>query len=150
MKFSIRNAEIKDSKSIAELSNQLGYKSENIIIQKRLAEILGNNDNCVFVALENKKIVGWIHGFYSRRVESDPFIEIGGLVVDTSYRKKGIGKLLVEEINNWSHSKKCEKIRVRCNTVRTETHTFYLKIGFEINKEQKIFDKSLKNTANTA
>lgn len=144
MEFSVRNAEIKDSGAIAGLSNQLGYKSENIIIRQRLTEILNNSDNCVFVALEKEKIVGWIHGFYSRRVESDPFIEIGGLVVATDYRKKEIGKLLVEEINTWSLSKRCEKVRVRCNTIRKETHIFYQKIGFEINKEQKIFDRKLK------
>lgn len=144
MKFSIRNAEIKDSESIAELSNQLGYESDNNTIQKRLTGILDNNDNCVFVALENEKIIGWIHGFYSRRVESDPFIEIGGLVVDENYRKNGIGKILVEKIIKWSDSKKCKKLRVRCNIIRKEAHIFYQKIGFKINKEQKVFDRHLE------
>ena len=118
MKFSIRNAALRDSDSIAKLSNQLGYKSENNLIQKRLSEILNNDDNCVFVALENEKLVGWIHGFYSQRVASDPFIEIGGLVVDENYQKNGIGKILVEKIIKWSDLKKCKKVRVRCNTVR--------------------------------
>jgi N-acetylglutamate synthase-like GNAT family acetyltransferase len=144
MKISIRNAEIKDSESIAELSCQLGYKSENIAIQKRLTEILANNDDCVLVALENEKIVGWIHGFYSRRVESESFIEIGGLVVDTNYRKNGIAKRLVDELNKWAYAKECRKIRVRCNVTRKEAHIFYMKIGFELNKEQKIFDRKWK------
>ena len=143
MKLSIRNAEIKDSESIAELSDQLGYKSNNDIIQNRLTEILKNNDNCVFVVLENEEIIGWIHGFYTRRVESNSLVEIGGLVVDENYRKRGIGKILVERINKWAESKECKKVRVRCNTVRKETHIFYEKIGFKINKEQKIFDKQL-------
>lgn len=144
MKISIRNAEINDSESIAELSCQLGYNSENIAIQKRLTEILDNNDHCVLVALENENIVGWIHGFYSRRVESDSFVEIGGLVVDTNYRKKGIAKLLVDEITKWASAKDCGKVRVRCNAIRKEAHDFYMKIGFELNKEQKIFDRRLK------
>ncbi|MGF1672048.1 MAG: GNAT family N-acetyltransferase [Balneolaceae bacterium] len=144
MKFLIRNVEIEDSESLTELSNQLGYKSELIEVQKRLMEILKNNDNCVFMALEGEKIVGWGHGFYSRRVESDPFVEIGGLVVDIEYRKKGIGKLLVEEIKRWASTKKCKKVRVRCNTIRKETHIFYQKLGFEITKNQKVFDKRLK------
>lgn len=144
MKLSVRNAELVDSESIAELSNQLGYHSENSVIQKRLAEIIENEDNYVLVAVENEKIVGWIHGFYSRRVESDSFVEIGGLVVDENCRNKGIGKILVEEIIKWSDLKECKKVRVRCNTIRKDTHIFYQKIGFEVNKEQKIFDKRVK------
>jgi GNAT superfamily N-acetyltransferase len=144
MKLSIRNAALSDSESIAKLSNQLGYQSENNSIQIGLTEILDNDDNCVFVALENETIVGWIHGFYSQRVASDPFIEIGGLIVDKNFRKTGIGKKLVEKIIKWSELKKCKKVRVRSNIVRKETHIFYLKMGFEIHKEQKIFDKELK------
>lgn len=144
MNFIIRSAEIKDSESILELARQLGYESDSKAIKNRLSEILKKSDHCVYAALENGKIIGWIHGFYSLRVESDSFVEIGGLVVDADYRKKGIGKLLVEEIIRWAYSKKCKKVRVRCNTVRKETHAFYLKTGFELNKEQKIFDKKLK------
>lgn len=144
MKILIRTAEIEDSESITELSNQLGYPSEIIEVQKRLMELLQNNDNCVFIALEGEKVVGWVHGFYSRRIESESFVEIGGLVVDTEYRKKGIGKLLVDEINKWSSTKQCDKIRVRCNTVRKESHLFYQQLGFEINKEQKVFDRRQK------
>lgn len=144
MKILIRTAEIEDSRSITELSNQLGYPSEIIEVQKRLMELLQNNDNCVFIALEGEKVVGWVHGFYSRRIESESFVEIGGLVVDIEYRKKGIGKLLINEINKWPSTKQCKRIRVRCNTVRKESHLFYQQLGFEINKEQKVFDRRLK------
>lgn len=144
MKLSVRNAEIKDTETIAELSSQLGYKSADNIIRERLRAILSDDENCVFVAIESEKVVGWIHGFYSQRIESDAFIEIGGLVVDTDYREQGIGKLLVAKINAWSLTKGCKKVRVRCNTIRKETHIFYEKLGFELNKEQKIFDKKLK------
>lgn len=144
MKFSVRTAEIKDSGSIAELSDQLGYRSGDQVTRERLAKILNHEDHCVFVALEGETVAGWIHGFYSRRVESDAFVEIGGLVVDTTFRKKGIGKLLVDETEKWARTRGCKKVRVRCNTIREETHIFYRRIGFEINKEQKIFDRKLK------
>ncbi|UOB16306.1 GNAT family N-acetyltransferase [Abyssalbus ytuae] len=144
MKLLIRNTELRDSEAIAQLSNQLGYKSEKGIIEKRLNNILSNKNNYVLVALENEKIVGWVHGFYSLRVESDPFIEIGGLVVNENYRKKGIGKILVDKIIKRPDFKECKKVRVRCNTVREESHIFYQKIGFKINKEQKVFDKLLR------
>lgn len=143
MEYSIRKVDIKDSESIAELSNQLGYESDSRVIEHRLSELLKNPDHCVFVASVNGKIIGWIHGFYSLRVESNSFVEIGGLIIDSNYRKQGIGKLLIEEINNWSNLRKCKKVRVRCNTARKKTHFFYLKNGYELSKEQKVFDKKL-------
>ncbi|TDQ27514.1 GNAT family N-acetyltransferase [Tenacibaculum caenipelagi] len=143
MEIIIRNAEIKDSESITELSNQLGYEAVNAEIQNRLKKILEHPDNCIYVATQNKKVVGWIHGFYSMRVESDFFVEIGGLVVSDNFRKNGIGKKLVDKVIEWADLKNCRKVRVRCNVIRTESHKFYEKIGFEINKEQKIFNKQL-------
>ena len=143
MEMMIRNAKIEDSESITELSNQLGYATVNTDMQSRLEKILEHGENCVYVASENGQVVGWIHGFYSMRVESDFFVEIGGLVVSENFRKKGIGKKLVDELIEWARLKNCEKIRVRCNVIRTESHRFYEKIGFELNKEQKVFNKRL-------
>lgn len=143
MEIILRIATMKDSEPISVLSTQLGYNSQHIEIQKRLFEILKNNDNCVFVAVYNETIIGWIHGFYTLRVESDFFTEIGGLVVHDKYRNRGIGKKLVENVIHWSKLKKSDKLRVRCKTIRKESHKFYERIGFTLNKEQKIFDKTL-------
>lgn len=121
----------------------MGYATNGNLIQIKLGEILKNNDNCVFVATENKEVIGWIHGFYTIRVESDSFVEIGGLVVDKKYQNMGVGKKLVEKIHCWANSLGCNNMRVRCNTKRKEAHIFYEKIGFELNKEQKVFGKKL-------
>ena len=139
----VRKAEIMDVESISQLSDQLGYLSTNDAIKNRLSEILKNKDNCVFVACEGKTIAGWILGFYTLRVESDPLIEIGGLVVSENYRKKGIGKILVDEVVKWAKLRKCNQVRVRCNVLRIESHKFYENIGFELKKEQKVFNKQL-------
>ncbi|KXX71066.1 GNAT family N-acetyltransferase [Flammeovirga sp. SJP92] len=144
MKISLRNATLKDSKLIAQLSNQLGYNALISDIEHRLKIILEHPENCIYVATENEKVVGWIHGFYTMRVESDFFVEIGGLVVDENFQNNGIGKKLVSKVIEWAELNSCKKIRVRCNVIRTESHLFYKKIGFELNKEQKIFNKPLK------
>ena len=138
-----RQAELKDAECITQLSDQLGYKTTIEKTQTRLAEILNNMDNCVYVIIHNENIIGWIHGFYSLRVESDSFVEIGGMVVHENFRRKGIGKMLVKKVIEWAHLKKSNKIRVRCNSLRKETHVFYNSIGFIETKEQKIFDMKL-------
>lgn len=141
--ITIRTAEINDSESITELSNQLGYESNNDAIRNRLNEMLIDDDNRVFVATSDKKVIGWIHGFYTLRIESDPFVEIGGIVVHENYRNFGIGKILTKHLVKWAESKNCKRIRARCNIKRFESHRFYENMGFTLCKEQKTFDKEL-------
>lgn len=139
-----RNATLADAPAIARLSGQLGYATEDNVMQGRLAVILPKDDNCVLLAVADEQILGWVHGVYALRVESGCFVEIAGLVVDEHQRRKGIGKLLVEQVAQWAQSKGCNSIRVRCNVTRTESHRFYEGLGFGLNKEQKVFDKKLR------
>lgn len=139
MEIFIRAATLKDAAFISNLCDQLGYQSLLPETEKRLLQVLQDTNSCIFVAVENEKVVGWIHGFYAVRVESDPFTEIGGLVVDEHYRRQNIGKMLVNKIAEWALTKEYKVVRVRCNTKRAESHRFYLSLGFDEIKEQKIF-----------
>lgn len=135
----IRAATDTDAAFISGLCDQLGYECLPAETEKRLQYVLQDTHSCIFVAVVNEKLVGWIHGFYTVRVESDPFTEIGGLVVDKDYRRKNIGKLLVDKIVEWAHIREYKQVRVRCNALRTESHQFYLSLGFVETKQQKIF-----------
>lgn len=141
MELQIRSVKSEDALSIARLSDQLGYRSNPKSITNRIERILKDSNHTVFVAVLNQQIVGWIHGFYVLKIESEPFMEIGGLIVDDQFRKMGIGKKLVQQIVIWSSNNGISKLRVRCNIIRLESHKFYETIGFKLNKEQKVFDR---------
>jgi GNAT superfamily N-acetyltransferase len=80
-----------------------------------MEEILSDEKHCAFAALDDDKVVGWIHAFYSTNLESGYFIEIGGLVVDESYRERGVAKRLVETVEHWSIENGYNRLRVRSN-----------------------------------
>ncbi|NII85079.1 MULTISPECIES: GNAT family N-acetyltransferase [unclassified Pedobacter] len=136
----IREISEKDAESVATLSTQLGYESDVKQTSARIKHINNSNENCAFVALVDGKVVGWIHGFYTLRLESDPFVEIGGLIVDENYRNLKIGKQLIENVNTWAKKHQVKKLKVRCNIKRTESHRFYEQIGFKENKRQLAFE----------
>lgn len=136
----IREISEKDAEGVATLSTQLGYESDIKQTSARIKRINNSNENCVFVALVDGEVVGWIHGFYTLRIESDPFIEIGGLIVDENYRNLKIGKQLIENVNIWAKKHQVKKLKVRCNIKRTESHKFYERIGFKENKRQIVFE----------
>jgi ribosomal protein S18 acetylase RimI-like enzyme len=123
----------------------LGYPLSVDETKEQIKSVLSDENHCAFIAIENKKIVAWIHAFISVTIESKPFVEIGGLVVDENYRGKGIGNKLVDKIKEWAMNKNILSLRVRSNTKRIETHKFYTGIGFIEIKEQKVFSMELSN-----
>lgn len=138
-----RKAVPQDSLEIARLSGQLGYPANAEQIEARLAPILNADDHVVIVAEALSKLVGWIHVHGRLLVESPPYAEIGGLVVDQEFRGKRIGKQLVRHCEEWARTKGYHELRVRVNVTRVEAHQFYKHAGFENTKTQQVFRKEL-------
>lgn len=118
-----------DANEITNLSIQLGYNTSVAKTVKRINQLDKHPDNCAFVAIIENKVIGWIHGFYTIRLESAAFVEIAGLVVDINHRNRNIGKKLISEVLNWAQVYRVKKVKVRCNAIRTESHKFYEKFG---------------------
>jgi len=138
-----RTLKIEDAEDINRLSGQLGYPSSLSETEISIKAIITHPGHCSFVAITEETIIGWIHGFYALRLESPPFVEIGGLVVDENYRNMQTGKKLIELVKEWAITQEVGKLKVRCQTKRTGSHQFYLKAGFIQTKEQKIFDMAI-------
>ncbi len=143
MSLLIRKMEPVDAEAISTLSHQLGYPATLEACRERIDAILQHPDHCVFVAVVDEHVVGWIHGFHTINLESDPFVAIAGLVVDEKHRRMGVGKMLIDKVIEWSVSKKCGRVRVRCNAARKASHLFYEALDFRDVKEQKIFDRQI-------
>jgi len=144
--LTIRQAKTEDAGEIARLSEQLGYPSSIEQVQRRIDSIINSQQDKVFVAVSgDSDVVGWIHVFAAMRLESEAFAEIGGIVVDSSYRNRGIGKTLLECAEQWAAQKDLTKMRVRSRISRNEAHCFYKSCGFMQSKTQHVFDKSLEN-----
>lgn len=143
MEIFIRNIVPEDAEDIARLTAQLGYSLSVTETAQNIKAIREHKDHDAFVAIYEQHIVGWIGVFNAIQLESLPFCEIRGLVVDDQYRKMGIGNLLIEKAKQWCQDKGNKLLRLRCNVKRTETHLFYLHLGFVEKKEQKVFEIGL-------
>jgi len=139
----IRNAKLEDLTDLTLLCKELGYPSDKARVKCRLEKILRSEKNMVQVAVEKTTVIGWIHVFTSLRLESDPFAEIGGLVVSSEHRNKGIGRMLVNAADKWAIEKGFSKIRVRSRIERTDARRFYEKEGYVVKKSQNVFEKEL-------
>jgi GNAT superfamily N-acetyltransferase len=144
----IRAATLDDADAIAGLCAQLGYPTTGPISAVRLTAVLRSTGDAVFVAcLSDGLVVGWVHVFLALRIESNTFAELGGFVVAETHRGRGIGRALLVAAEQWGVEQGVFKLRVRTRSGRVEARAFYERLGFELIKEQHIYDKGLGPSA---
>jgi GNAT superfamily N-acetyltransferase len=143
--MTIKRVSLEDAPALSALCNELGYETKSTQIEKRLREILAMEDHAIFIAFTTQRTaMGWIHVFISHRLMTDPFAELGGLVVTQANRKKGIGRLLLSRAESWAKEKGYDTLRIRTQTSRIEAHQFYTRMGYHCWKEQVVFEKFLQ------
>ena len=101
-----------------------------------------NNDYYYIVAESENDLIGYIscHTQYLLH-HCGKVAEIQELFVAKDHRGKGIGKLLVNFIEEKVMEAGCISFEVTANNRRNETHQFYTSMGFEFS--HKKFIKSL-------
>jgi len=139
----IREAVMNDFEEIHNLcENDLGYECEKEIVKNRLSK-LNYNRECVFVALIDDKIVGFIHVEKYEVLYAPAFANILGLAVSKNHRGQGIGKNLLSAAEDWAKSKNIAFMRLNSGSTRKEAHIFYRSNGYSNEKEQIRFIKQL-------
>jgi GNAT superfamily N-acetyltransferase len=139
----IRPATLSDAAAVADLATQLGYPTRPEEAEARLRDVTSRPENAVLVAETDGAVAGWIHVAGTYTVESEPYAEILGLVVDQARRGGGIGAALVAAADDWAAGHGFRTLRVRSNVVRERTHAFYERLGFARTKSQVVFLRSI-------
>ncbi len=139
----LRPARPSDAPSIAELTRQLGYDVDAELLAPRLARMLARADQQILIAELDGRLVGWLHGEVAEYLEFGPFVVIGGLVVDRSCRRQGIGRLLMDAAEAWARHQGCSVVRLWSSSTRTAAHKFYESLGYADVKTQHSFLKRI-------
>lgn len=140
----IREAKINDVSNLVLLMEQLGYPTSIENFKIRFNAIVANPTYHTLVAELDGEIVGMAGLCSSLFYEYDgSYVRIVAFVVDTNHRRKGIGKKLIQEAENWAKDQGAIAIGLNSgNRVeRKNAHQFYLNMGY---KDKSIgFSKSL-------
>jgi ribosomal protein S18 acetylase RimI-like enzyme len=73
----------------------------------------------------------------------DATAEIWGLVVDSRHRGNRIGQRLMDAAEAWARERGVTTMRLYTNVLRTDTHRFYERLGFERVKTSYTYTKTL-------
>ena len=111
---------------------------------QRLRPIVEKADHAVFIAeMAGAGVVGWIHAFVAPYLMVEPFVELGGLIVASSHRRRGIGRLLLSEVERWARANGVDAVWARSGSTRKPAHVFYRKMGYGYVKTQETFSKNV-------
>ncbi|WP_110513189.1 GNAT family N-acetyltransferase [Herpetosiphon llansteffanensis] len=120
-----------DAVTVAALSADLGYPTTPADVVRRLERLRDWPDTGLFVAEDAQVIVGWVHVYGVRLLETEGYAEIGGIVVTPTRRQQGIGTQLIQACEHWAAQVGYPEVRLRSGVHRTWAHAFYVRLGYE-------------------
>jgi len=141
--ITIRPASKDDVGNLVRWSGILGYQTDEDEMRQRLELIMTERNGVVLIAEVDGNPAGFVQVFKKNLIQQLVTGEIGGLAVDDEVRGQGVGRKLVEAAEAWAKDCGCERLVVKSNVMRQTSHAFYQAVGFEVKKQQKVFDKKL-------
>lgn len=143
----LRDITIFDAQEIQRISKfVLGYDVDLDIVKKQIEKLTNDNKHNVIIGFENeqtRKIIGFVHAELYESLYMDTGLNILGLAVDSNFQGRGIGKRLMNAIEDYALKNNISYIRLNSNVRRTEAHKFYESIGYMCDKTQKRLIKKL-------
>jgi ribosomal protein S18 acetylase RimI-like enzyme len=88
-------------------------------------------DYSLLIAEEGKEIIGYLACDF---VTNSRLLYIGDIFVKREFRKKGIGKILINGAKSIAKARKFKKIRLGVNLKNKSAILFYRKIGFKVSR----------------
>lgn len=139
----IRAARPADAATLADLAVELGYPATATEITERLASV-ANADAAVLVACDaGDRPLGWGHVELRRTLVEPLSAQVVGLVVADGSRSSGIGRELLDAMEEWALARGCRRMLVGTRVTRERAHRFYAREGYEVLKTSYFLVKEL-------
>ena len=141
----IRKCSSEDYVRIHDLNKYaFGYDYPMEKTKNRLNSILNMPTELIAVACIDDEVVGYVHGSDYECTYADPMKNIMAIAVEEKHRTRGIGKALLDFIEEDARKDSRAAVRLVSGFNRNEAHEFYQACGYTLRKEQKNFIKFLK------
>lgn len=144
MDIHIRHALIKDASGIQKLNSaELGAVYPVGKTKQILTQILQSEEDRVYVAEAEGVLVGYVHACTYTLLYSPPIKNIMSIAISKDYQKHGIGKVLLERVENWARETEATAIRIVSDSSGINAYEYYKNLGYEGGKLQMHFTKKL-------
>ena len=132
MGVTIREATQDDAAAVAALLGELGYPSSPDQAAERIGRIAADPTTWVIVAEVDSELAGLGALHVQNLVERDePGCEVAGLVVGQRFRRRGIGELLMQALEDEARRRGGKFMVLNTAHRRADAHAFYEALGYE-------------------
>lgn len=119
----------------------MGYEYPVDKTKNKLERLLKSDKDKIFVATVQSIVVGYIHASDYDTIYAPHMKNIMGIAVSNAYKKQGIGKAMLKEVEKWAKETGASGIRLVSGSSRTGAHEFYRRCGYDGGKQQLNFKK---------
>ncbi|WP_407310138.1 GNAT family N-acetyltransferase [Desulfosporosinus sp. SB140] len=135
----VQIATIDDLESLAQLYKELsGEETDFLKMKENFIVMDSNSDYVVLIAKEGNSVVGSVMGIICLDLvgKCNPFMVIENVIVKSTWRGRGIGKMLIEEIEKIGRLRGCYYTMFVSGMHRKKAHRFYEAMGYDLNLVQ--------------
>lgn len=144
MNINIRLCVAEDAISIHRLNkDEMGYDFPLMETEKLLIDIISRGTDRIFVAESDGEVIGYIHACDYQLLYSESMKNIMGIAVDSRYKRRGVGSMLLKAVEDWAARSGAQSVRLTSGEERTEAHKFYRACGYCCGKKQLNFRKTV-------
>lgn len=137
MEIRIREVQLDDYIAIYQLNcEEMGYDYSMENTREKLNKLISSNQDKIYVAVCGESIVGYVHANDYDTIYMPHMKNIMGIAVDASHKRQGIGRRLLEKVEEWAKETGAEGVRLVSGSTRVEAHTFYRSCGYSSDKMQ--------------
>lgn len=137
-----------DAPEVAEIcKSALGYDINVESVKRQIAKLTNDKKQHIIIGYEDEntsKIIGFVHAQMYESFYSDLGLNILGLAVNPNFQGSGIGRKLMNKLEDYAVDNNISFIRLNSAMKREEAHKFYEHIGYACDKVQKRFIKTFK------
>ena len=140
----LRNLLLTDVEALSRINTQaLGYSFSIEKTAQQLVKLIQDSHH-FFIGFEDVKshqLLGYVHAEVYQSLYSDPGFNVLALAVLPDQQGKGIGKTLLQGLEQEAKQRVYAFIRLNSADYRIEAHAFYEHVGYSCDKLQKRFIK---------
>lgn len=144
MNYTIRKCRIEDAAAIQRINAEdLGYDYSPEETKEKLTMLLASDKDMIFVAEVDGEVAGYVHANDYDLIYAPSMKNIMGIAVSGKCRRMGIGRALLEKVEQWAAQTGTKGVRLVSGGTRLGAHEFYRRQGYGEGRQQLNFKKWL-------
>lgn len=101
-----------------------------------LDSFIGGDDSLLLLFLHDDQIKGYLtasinYGFGYGNYNSLHFCEIGDIMIESDFRGRRFGELMLNEVKNWAKEHNVNRIELKVFSQNHSAYKFFLRTGFK-------------------